>query len=130
MVTHLWPRMRSFGAKCVTRSTSTNGHRCGRIWRIRSISIDVLMTFTRKPGRQNRSSIQLGKGAQPSEARDRRISCHDPSGRYIADDAALGGDPRPVAHGDVVGDPGLAADQDAGADLDGPGEATLRRDDR
>ena len=41
MLTHLCPRMRSFGTTSVTRSTITNGQRCGRIWRMRSMSSSV-----------------------------------------------------------------------------------------
>ena len=130
IVTHLWPTMRSRGTTSVTRSTSTNGHRCGRICRMRSISIVVgSFTVRARSSSAPRAAVELREGAQPPRARHGRVSCHDRPRRYIADDAALGGDARAVAHGHVVGDAGLAADEDAPAERDRAGEPALRRDD-
>src|ERR1700735_1632257 len=111
MLTHLWPAMRSPGTTSVTRSMSTNGQRCGRIWRIRSISIaPALFTLLIElPSPKLMAPVELREGPQPPNAAHCGISCHGDPGRYIPDDAALGGDARAVADDDVVRDAHLPA---------------------
>src|SRR5258708_32847256 len=110
IVTHLCPTMRSPGTTSITRSTSTNGQRCGRIWRIRSISI-VVLAFNVSPS----CRVKLCEAPEPAHSRHRGVSCHDVPCGDIAGDAALGGYLRAAADDDVVGDAHLPADAHAGA---------------
>ena len=113
MVTHLWPAMRSSGHDL---GHAVDQHERPAVRQDLQDAVDLdrgRLHAVRRSVRRRRALVQPREGAQPPGARHGRISCHDGPGGYIADDAALGRDARAVAHGDVIGDAHLAADEHA-----------------
>ena len=124
MVTHLWPTMRSPGTTSVTRSTSTNGQRCGRICRMRSISIEWCFTRLTRPrrdrrsrGRARRARAATARAARPGILPRRPPRGTSPMTPLLAAMRA----PSPTV--DVVGEAGLAADEHPASQRDRAREA-------